>query len=154
MVRRKSTSRLSSIILAQADTTVGFISQDAKKLASIKSRPQSKPFIKIYNSLLACESRIPHAKRKFLRRAKKTTFIVKNQAFRIVPHAKSSQILRDISWHYSTSANESGKKFSIEFCEDKADIIIEDSFGLKELQASKLIKLNNKKLRRLRWINF
>ncbi len=154
MVRCKSTSRFSSVskdvILTQTDTTVGFVSQNHTKLSEIKSRPTSKPFIKIYNSFLACESRIPQSKKNFVRRSKKTTFIVKNKAFRIISNLKNSQILRDLEWHYSTSANEATKNFNREFCESKADIIIENKDGLSECSSSNLIKLNNHKIRKLR----
>ena len=169
MVRCKSTSRLSSltevqlkqhiqkqgcvdlaspIILTQTDTTVGFISQNHLKLAQIKSGSISKPFIKIFNSLQ--NIRVPNKHKNQVRRAKQTTFIVKNQAFRISSASKESQILRNISWHYSTSANEANKKYNREFCEQNADIIIEDKFGLQELSSSKLIKLTNHKKKVLR----
>ena len=148
MVRCKSTSRLPSVVLTQTDTTVGFISQDASRLAEIKSRPHHKPFIKIINSLE--NLRVPKKYKKIIRRSKKTTFIVNNQAFRISKKIISSQILRDTLWHYSTSANESNKNFDREFCEQKTDIIIEDKNGLKELSASSLIKLNKVKRRKIR----
>ncbi len=224
MVRCKSTSRFSSInediILTQTDTTVGFVSQNHTKLSEIKSRPTSKPFIKIYakfhidslvkpendekgetrhskldttshskldttrhskfdttrhskfdtthhskfdttrhskldttrHSKLDLESipRIPKKHKNLVRRAKKTTFVVKNIAFRVTTNLKNSQILRDLEWHYSTSANKAGKNFDREFCESKADIIIENKDGLSELSSSTLIKLNNFKIRKLR----
>jgi len=151
MVKSKSNSRLSSlVILAQTDTTVGFASQNHKKLSDIKSRPVSKPFIKVYNSFLACGIRVPHAKRSFVRRSKQTTFIVKNQSFRINPNASNSQIQRDLIFYYSTSANEKGKDFDREFCESKADIIIEDKNGLYESSSSTLLKINNTKVMRVR----
>ena len=154
MVRRKSNTRLPSIndkvILTQTDTTVGFVSQNHSKLSCIKSRPSSKPFIKIYNSFSSLKNRIPQNKKNLLRRSKKTTFIVKNIAFRIDASNKNSEILRNLTWHYSTSANEAGKNFDREFCESKADIIIEDKNGLHELSSSKLLKLNNSRIRSLR----
>lgn len=154
MVRCKSTSRLSSIkkdvVLTQTDTTVGFISQNFTRLSEIKLRPTSKPFIKIYNSFFAFKNRVPHSQKNFVRRSKKTTFIIKNQAFRINSNIKNSQILRNLEWHYSTSANEAGKSFNREFCESKADIIIENKDGLSECSSSNLIKLNNHKIRKLR----
>ena len=148
MVRCKSNSRLSSVILTQADTTVGLVSQNHIRLAQIKSRPESKQFIKIINS--AKGLRVPNRFKKDVRRSNKTTFIVNNQAFRIAKPTKNSQLLRDISWHYSTSANEAGKNFDRDFCIQNADIIIEDNHGLKELGSSKLIMLTNTKKRRLR----
>ena len=158
------------IILTQTDTTVGFISQSHEKLAHIKKRPSAKPFITIYNSFAnqgtakavhpknktnsGCAAlaapRIPTKFKNLVRRAKKTTFIVKNRAFRVDAGQKNSQILRDLKWHYSTSANENTKKFDRNFCEDKTDIIIEDKSGLHELSASRLLKINNNKIRSLR----
>ena len=148
MVRCKSSSRLSSVVLIQTDTTVGFVSQNHTKLSKIKSRPNTKPFIKVLTSLK--NIRVPNRFKKELRSSKKTSYVIKNQAFRISSYVQNSQIMRDISWHYSTSANESGKEFIREFCEQKADIIVEDNKGLKELNSSKLIKLTNHKKRRLR----
>jgi tRNA A37 threonylcarbamoyladenosine synthetase subunit TsaC/SUA5/YrdC len=154
MVRCKSNTRFSSIknkvILTQTDTTVGFVSQNHEKLANIKSRPQSKPFIKIYNSFKHIQSRIPQNKKALVRRAKKTTFVVKNRAFRVDNSFKNSELLRELNWHYSTSANENAKSFCREFCEEKADIIIEDQKGLNELSSSRLLKINNTKIKALR----
>ncbi len=170
MVKSNSASRLFSInaqidksikalgqndyvILTQTDTTVGFVSQNAKALADIKTRPNTKPFIKVYNSLESLQSahkRVPKTQKKFVRRAKKTTFIVKNEAFRIASYPLHSNILRNLNWVYSTSANESGKNFDWKFCQSKADIIIEDLSPLEEKTASRLFKINNKKIKRLR----
>ena len=138
----------SPVILTQTDTTVGFISQNHSKLSEIKSRPQTKPFIKILKA--SNNLRVPNKFKKLVRRATKTTFIIKNKAFRISSYTQDSQITRDLSWHYSTSANKANKKFERKFCEENADIIIENINGLKELGSSQLIKLNNRKKRRLR----
>jgi len=156
MVKINSTSRFprlaDKIILTQTDTTVGFLSQDAQKLAKIKSRPPTKPFIKVYANFkaLSKELRVPQKRKNLIRRAKKTTFIVKNQAFRVSNHTLASEVLQKSSWFYSTSANESGKKYDREFCEQKADIIIQDRDGLYEAEASSLFKLSDKKIRKLR----
>ena len=157
MVKRNSTPRLfdikTNILLAQTDTTVGFLSQDAAKLSAIKSRPNTKPFIVVYKNfqiLKNNQKRVPNRQKNRIRRAKKTTFIVKNFAFRVANDVVNSSYLRKNSWTYSTSANESGKKFSRAFCEQKADIIIEDCKTLFEGKASKLYKINNKKIKRLR----
>ncbi len=157
MVSSNSSTRFSrikkSIILTQTDTTVGFLSQDAQKLREIKTRQSSKPFIKVFHNFKTLQHlniRIPHKRKKMLRRAKKSTFIVKNQAFRIASYPLHSEILRNLEWSYSTSANQSGKNFERIFCEQKADIIIEDKNGLYEGRASKLYKINNTKIKRLR----
>ncbi|MDA7818295.1 Sua5/YciO/YrdC/YwlC family protein [Sulfurimonas sp.] len=157
MVRCKSTTRLSSIkspiILAQTDTTVGFLSQNSDKLYEIKSRETTKPFIKIFSdfeSFKHSTCRVPSSQKSLVRRSKKTTFIVKNKAFRIAKNNLNSKILKDLSWHYSTSANKSGENFKREFCETKADIIVEDINGLHENSSSALIKINSKKRKKLR----
>ncbi len=157
MVSSNSSTRFSrikkSIILTQTDTTVGFLSQDAQKLREIKTRQSSKPFIQVFHNFKTLQHlniRIPHKRKKMLRRAKKSTFIVKNQAFRIASYPLHSEILRNLEWSYSTSANQSGKNFERIFCEQKADIIIEDKNGLYEGRASKLYKINNTKIKRLR----
>ena len=157
MVKCNSTPRLScikqEIILTQTDTTVGFLSQNAKRLREIKSRSSNKPFIKVFQSFAALKSeniRIPNYYKRILRRSKKATFIVKNQAFRVAKTNLDSTLLRQLSWSYSTSANESGKNFNRDFCEQKADIIIENKQRLFEGEASKLYKINNQAIRRLR----
>lgn len=141
------------VILNQTDTTVGFSSQDASKLYEIKSRDIKKPFLKVYSSfhtLLNDSKRVPKKFKKLIRNSKKTTFIVKNEAFRVSPQTLHSKALETLSWYYSSSANESGKNFDREFCESKADIIIENNDGLSEKTSSRLLKLSNKKIRRLR----
>jgi tRNA A37 threonylcarbamoyladenosine synthetase subunit TsaC/SUA5/YrdC len=157
MVKRKSTTRLPSlnkaVILTQTDTTVGFLSQDAQKLYEIKERENTKPFIKVYSSFKALNSstcRVPKKQRRFARRAKKTSFIVNGISFRVAKTKLHSQILREDSWFYSTSANKSKENFNREFCEDKTDIIIEDKKGLFENDASSLIKLSQNKRKKLR----
>ncbi|MDK9693093.1 MAG: Sua5/YciO/YrdC/YwlC family protein [Sulfurimonas sp.] len=141
------------IILTQTDTTVGFLSQDAQKLCDIKSRPSSKPFIRVYKdfkSFINDGKRVPKKRKKLIRRSKKTTFIIGDFSFRIAKVPLHSQFLRDTPWFYSTSANRSGEHFERAFCEAKADIIIEESERLREKSASKVIKINAKKWRRLR----
>jgi len=157
MVKSEITARLSSIntsvILSQTDTTVGFVSQNKDKLYEIKTRDTSKQFIKVYSSFkeyLTDGNRIPTCQKNLVRRSKKTTFIVKNRAFRVAKNSLNSNLLRNIQWSYSTSANEAGKKFSRKFCEYKADIIIEDKAGLTENSSSILIKINNSKKVRIR----
>lgn len=157
MVKFESSARFSSlemnVILTQTDTTVGFLSQDAQKLYGIKSRPATKPFIKVYKdfrSFLDDGNRVIKNRKNLVRRSKKTTFIINNFSFRVAPPTLNSQILRDTPWFYSTSANKSGEKFSRDFCESKADIIIENANRLSEQSSSALIKINKQKMRKLR----
>ncbi len=157
MDKVNSTTRLfslkSKVLLIQTDTTVGFLSQDESQLQSIKERPSTKPFIKVYKSFKSLQNshiRVPSRQKKLIRRAKKTTFIVKHTAFRIAKDTLHSKLLTDITWNYSTSANERSKHFDRGFCEVKADIIIEDKNSLYEGKSSKLYRINNVKKVRLR----
>ncbi len=157
MVKINSAARFSAIesqvILTQTDTTVGFSSQNEKRLKEIKSRPQTKPFIKLYQdfkTLKADGFRVPNSQKKRVRRAKKTTFIVKGNSFRVAATQLNSSLLRALTWNYSSSANESGKNYERSFCEEKADIIVENKNSLFEGRASTLLKISSKKTKRLR----
>ena len=157
MVSITSNTRLSrlseKVILTQTDTTVGFLSQNAIKLQNIKERMSTKPFIKVFKNLknlTANQQRIPQAFKNTIRRSKKTTYIIKNISFRVVNNSLNSQLLTNQTWNYSTSANEKGKKFNREFCENKTDIIIENINGFKELPPSSLYRLNKIKKEKIR----
>ncbi len=141
------------VLLAQTDTTVGFLSQDASKLHAIKQRQSNKPFLKVYASLNAFKAHHAHISPHFksmLRRAKKTTFVSKNQAFRIVRDTAHNQLLKRFSFMYSTSANLSGHRYHKEFCSRNSDIIVQDCRGLFEGEPSRIIILGKRKQRRLR----
>jgi len=141
-----------SVILTQTDTTVGFLSQNEIKLQEIKSRTSKKPFIKVYinfKSFKKDKNRVPNTQKSKVRHSQKTTFIVKETAFRVVQHRLDSTLL-NAKWYYSTSANEASKKFDRVFCEEKTDIIIEDKELLHEGLSSSLLKINAKKTRKLR----
>ena len=141
-----------AVILAQTDTTVGFLSQNASKLAHIKGRTPDKPFLKNLFSLneLKKNIRIPQNRKKEIRRAKKTTYIVKNQAFRVAHFPASSVLFQNAGWFYSTSANKSGERFDYNFAKEKADIIVTNEVGLFESEPSRLVKCNERKKVRLR----
>jgi tRNA A37 threonylcarbamoyladenosine synthetase subunit TsaC/SUA5/YrdC len=142
-----------SVILAQTDTTVGFLSQDAEKLARIKERPSDKPFIRSFDSLKSYKGiggRVPNGHKRRLRRSKSTSYVIKNSAVRIVSEGLHHQLLTKYGWLYSTSANAKGASFEREFALTQADIVVEDHRGLFEGKASAIYKLHHKKIRRLR----
>jgi tRNA A37 threonylcarbamoyladenosine synthetase subunit TsaC/SUA5/YrdC len=141
------------VILAQTDTTVGFLSQSQQALRNIKRRSQQKPFLKVYADLKrfkAAGGRIPPIHRVRLRRSKKTTYIVKSNAFRIVRDMHHHRLLQRYGWFFSTSANRSGEPYERSFCEAGADIIIEDFRGLYEAPPSSIERLGRKKRRKMR----
>jgi len=141
------------IILTQTDTTVGFLSQNESKLQTIKARNSTKPFIVVYKNFTFMKEhgkRVPNSQKNRVRRSHKTTFIVKNTAFRIAQDRVDSSVLRSLKWNFSTSANEAGKHFDRNFCEQKADIIVENKSSLHEGVSSFLYKINSRKIKRLR----
>lgn len=141
-----------SVILAQTDTTVGLLSQDAHALDAIKQRPPQKPYLKIFYNLARYkqEGRIPNRYKSQVRRSKRISYVVKNRAFRIASLQAHQTLLKPYGWFYSTSANKSGHHFERSFCESNADIIVEDERGLKETASSKIIKLSQRARKRLR----
>ena len=141
------------VYLAQTDTTVGFLSQDAKRLAHIKGRPASKPFLIAVASLRLLQkfARVPKTYKNRVRRSKRTTFIYpNNQAVRIVQDTRHKRFLQKFGWMYSTSANKSGKHFDQTWARNQADIVVYEPCGFFEGEPSRLVKLGKKKLRRLR----
>ena len=141
------------VVLAQTDTTVGFLSQDSQKLFEIKSRKFSKQFLKIYRNFKVFSSyknRVPQSQKRLFRRSKKTTFIIKNRASRVVDISQNSKVLQDLDWFYSTSANKTDQSFDFEFCQESVDVVVERKVGLSENSSSRLLKINNKKVKRLR----
>lgn len=140
------------LLLAQTDTTVGFLSQSSIRLQEAKGRNESKPFLKVFSSFktLSLHTRIPSNYKRFVRYSRKTTFIVKNQAFRYVDDPSHSKLINSYGWLYSTSANPSGKAYDADFCAQHADWIIEDSRGLSEQSPSKIFKIGQNRLKKLR----
>lgn len=141
-----------SIILTQTDTTVGFLSQDSTSLAQIKGRESGKPFLKVFASLAELQKslRIPLKYRSKVRHARKTTFVIKNQAVRYVNDSIHSRLIQKYGWLYSTSANESGKEYDRNFCISHSDIRIEDCRGFTSSEPSHIYRLTSTQYQKLR----
>ncbi|HRF57596.1 MAG TPA: Sua5/YciO/YrdC/YwlC family protein [Campylobacterales bacterium] len=141
------------IYLVQTDTTVGLVSQNKEALKAAKQRDDKKPFIITCAGLkeLKTLARIPKKHKKTVRRAQKTTFVYprENIAIRAIHEGDYHEFLKPFGWMYSTSANETGKAYDIEFAKNAADEVIGDAQNLKERAPSKIIKLGKrqKKLR-------
>ena len=141
------------VILAQTDTTVGFLSQNASRLSQIKERPTHKPFIQSFDALRSYQKmggRVPQAFKKRLRRTQNTTFVINNQAIRIVTQGAHHTLLQKYGWLYSTSANEKSLKFELDFAIQQSDFIVEDERGLFEGSSSDIYKINAQKIKQLR----
>ncbi len=141
------------IYLVQTETTVGFLSQNAKKLAKVKKREPNKPFLISIDSFKRLKefARVPKKYKKMVRRAQKTTFVYPNKkALRVIKQENHLRFLKKFGWMFSTSANESGKRFDYLFASENVDIIVEDNRGFFEGKPSKLIKLGKNRAKKLR----
>lgn len=140
------------VILAQTDTTVGFLSQDTASLIHAKGREEGKPFLKAFASLSTLQEniRIPLKYHSWVRHARRTTFVIKNQAVRYVRDPSHSRLIQKYGWLYSTSANQSGYDYDKDYCLSHCDIMIEDSRGFFSSSPSKIYRLTSKKFKKLR----
>jgi len=138
------------IYLIQTNTTVGFLSQNLEKLNKIKKRPPNKKFLKVVNSYKL----LPRINKRYRRQVRKTTnnitYVINNEAYRVITEKNHKEFLDKFKWMYSTSANESGKKFDEKFAKSRADIFVIDNRGYFEAKPSKIMKLYKKGLKKLR----
>ena len=141
------------VFLTQTDTTMGFVSQNARRLTHIKQRPPHKHYIKALPSLRALNSfvRVPNKYKNHIRRAGRTTFIFPNgYSYRIIKEKQHLSLIQKLGWAYTTSANLSGEKFNGLFALDAADIIIKYPLYAKQRSASHIFKINNMRMKRIR----
>jgi len=141
------------IYLTQTDTTVGFLSQNPKKLNIVKNREENKPVLIETDGLDTLKKfvRVPKKFKKRIRRAKKVTFIYPNgKSFRVVKDEVHLEFLQKFSWLYSTSANPHGKGFDEVWAKNCADIVIEDKRGLFEGEVSRIYKISKNRIRKIR----
>ncbi|WP_201352793.1 Sua5 YciO YrdC YwlC family protein [Hydrogenimonas urashimensis] len=132
------------VYLVQTDTTVGFLSCSAHRLAAIKQRPPEKHFLKAINrfSDMAGIGRVPAAHRKFVRRARKRSFILPNgQSFRVV-QGKHRDFIAKFGWCYSTSANLHGRPFDEAFAKSVCDVVVESKEGFSDKTPSQIWHLH------------
>jgi tRNA A37 threonylcarbamoyladenosine synthetase subunit TsaC/SUA5/YrdC len=144
----------SLVYLVQTDTTAGFLSDDPFKLSSIKKRSPKQKILREVDSLNSLNNavRVPKRFKKFVRGTKYTSLIYPNgESYRRIPHnLEHHRFISKFSNLYSTSANETGKEFNLEFAQENSDIILYNKLGFFEGESSKIYKVNNKKIKRLR----
>lgn len=142
----------SRIYLAQSDTTVGIFSKDYKALNRLKKRDENKSCLMSISSLdkLKSLTRAPLKYKKMIRRAKQKTFLYPNQkAIRVSQDERHNIFLDKFDFLYSTSANFHKQKFNYNDISILVDEIINDT-TFSEMPPSKMYKINNNKIKRLR----
>jgi len=139
------------VFLTQTDTTIGFVSQNDRKLTDIKQRPPYKYYIKAVNSLhtLQMFTRVPSVHRNQVRRAKRTTFIMPDgHSYRVIKDKHHLLLLDRLKWAYTTSANLSGHTYDETFAIEAADVIVKPLYNKKH--PSTILKLGKIQQRRIR----
>ncbi len=136
------------VYLTSTDTTIGFISQSQEALDKAKDRIGGKKYIVALPSLKSIKKRVPRRYRNFVRRAKKTTFILsKDYSFRVIKDKHHNLLIKRLGWAYTTSANKSGYDFDLDFAIKRADIIV---YPLKRGEPSSIYKLGKSKVKKVR----
>jgi len=142
-----------SVFLTSTDTTMGFVSQNATRIDTLKHRLSGKHYIIALPTLeaLKTNARVPQKYKNHLRRGVKTTFILPNtHSYRIIKGTIHTQLLEQIGWVYTTSANLSGKGYDENFAKNRADIIVASPITTIQNTPSKILKISNTKVRRVR----
>jgi tRNA A37 threonylcarbamoyladenosine synthetase subunit TsaC/SUA5/YrdC len=140
-----------SLILTDTDTTTGFVSQDSQKIDQAKKRPPYKHYIRAVNSLKTLKefTRVPNLHKNRVRRAKKSSFIIKSNSFRVIKGTKHNLLLDRLKWVYSSSANLSGEPFDRGYAESVADIVIFEP-DIRASNPSKIYRLNGRNIKKVR----
>ena len=144
----------SLIYLTQTDTTVGFLSNDDKKLSGAKQRDNKQKILQVVSNYKSLNNlvRVPKKHKKFIRRAKTTTIIYPNKlAFRVVNSNSSHQkFLQKFNVMYSTSANKTKNTFNESYAINNSDIIVYTKENFVEKKASSIYKINKQKIKKIR----
>lgn len=157
-----------AVFLAQCDTTAGFLSANQARILEVKNSPKDKVILRESCDLahIKALSRIPRILQRRIRFAKKTTFIFDNNlSFRVVGESNESsgescesqsspnlhhKFLKRFGTLFSSSANQKGKKFDIDFALNRADIIVSDNRGFFEDSPSSIFRVKQSKIRKIR----
>jgi tRNA A37 threonylcarbamoyladenosine synthetase subunit TsaC/SUA5/YrdC len=135
------------VYLVQTDTTVGFLSCDAGRLALLKERPLSKPFLRALPDLQSIDKvgRVPKTQRNFVRRSVRRSFILPNGlSFRVVA-GEHYHVVKRFGWCFTTSANRHNEPFDEEYARKVSDVIIETCKGFQEKKASEIWMIGKEK---------
>lgn len=129
------------------------MSHSYKDINAIKSRKLNQRVLLETANLnyLKSYTRVPNILKKRLRRQEKVTFILKNKkSFRVVKDQTHLLFLEKFGMLYSSSANLSSKPFCLQWAKKMADILVIDRRGYQEKDASKIYKISEIKLRKIR----
>jgi tRNA A37 threonylcarbamoyladenosine synthetase subunit TsaC/SUA5/YrdC len=141
-----------NVYLTATDTTIGFVSQDAARLDRIKGRPAGKHYITALPSLAALKrrGRVPAAHANRIRRSRRTSFVLPDgRSWRIIQDPTHRQLIRDLGWAYTSSANRSGQSFDERWARKQADVVIEPLVP-RSAAPSQIYRLSHRRIRKIR----
>ncbi|WP_292656419.1 Sua5 YciO YrdC YwlC family protein [Nitratifractor sp.] len=139
------------LFLSDTDTTVGFISKDARRIDRAKQRPPSKHYITALPSLrsLTTLTRIPRSHRRRIRRRRHESYILPSgHSYRIVHNARHLLLLKRLGRAYTSSANLSDAPYEEAYARQAADVIVEPLGPPRA--PSRIYRLGRQKMKRLR----
>lgn len=153
------------IFLAQSDTTAGFLCEDFGVLNRVKGRDVEQNALLTLDSLEKLKKlvRVPNAHKNRVRRSQKKTFIYKGRNAKSVESLAIRLVLKEAGekvghndllaffpFLYSSSANAHKAEFDLDFALEKADIVVLDWRLLYAQKPSKMYKIANAKIRKIR----
>ncbi len=139
--------RADFVYLVQTDTTVGFLSKSAERLARLKGRPSQKPFLKAISRLSALGEigRVPRKFRREIRRSRGSSYILPNgQSFRLV-RGDHRDFVKKFKWCYSTSANRHGEPYDEKYAKEACDVVVESKDGFHAAEPSRIWRVARRK---------
>jgi tRNA A37 threonylcarbamoyladenosine synthetase subunit TsaC/SUA5/YrdC len=131
------------LYLVQTDTTAGFLSCSAERLAERKQRSPKKPFLKALSrfSDIHDVGRVPAGHRFLVRRSKKCSFILPNgESFRVIQD-RHKLFVEKFGWCFTTSANRHGASFDEAYARKMCDVMVESEERFSAREPSSIWRL-------------
>ena len=131
------------VALAQSDTTVGLLSQEAAGLNRLKGRRVDQPLIVTVCDfgMLRGWLRTPTGSRSRIRRMRRTTIAYPQRVAIRVVSGDHARMLERIGWCFSSSANPTGGAFDENWAKEQANLWCLSLEGFKSKPASKILRL-------------
>lgn len=140
------------LILAQTDTTIGFLCEQQTPIDKAKNRHkltlrEARDF-----QTLRLVVRVPKAHRRLVRRARHTSFVYPNGCgVRVVASDSPHQsLLHYYPLLFSSSANMHTKHFDPHYAVQMCDMYVLDSRGWRECKPSSIVRLGKHKKQKIR----
>ncbi len=140
-----------NVLLAQTDTTIGFLAKDSMLINRKKGASNTKPLLMEVANLAAIIHRTPVSIRPFIRHAKRISYILPNNAsFRVIAEGLHHDFLQGFTWLYSSSANPTKGAFCMQFAQQQCDVIVLDKRGLFAAKSSTIVKIRHDRIKKIR----